>query len=63
MESQVQLFRLERDLRAAIAAADQSRITALRVQLDAAKRYRSNAYEVARDHQASIHARASIARC
>jgi hypothetical protein len=63
MESHSQVNRLERDLRAAIAADDQSRIPDLRVHLDAAESYRSNAYEAARDHQVSVHGRASVAGC
>ena len=63
MESQLQLFRLDQDLRAAIAAADQTLITDLRAHLDAAERYRSNACEAARDHLVSVHAWASIAQC
>ena len=63
IESQSQVIRLDRDLRAAIAAADQSRIADLRAHLNAAEIYRSNAYEVARDHQVSVHGRASVAGC
>ena len=56
-ESSTEVLRLEGELRRAVAAGDESRVAALRTQSLAAERHRANAYEAARDHEVSVHAR------
>ena len=56
-ESSAEVVRLDRELRRAVAVGDEIRVAALRSQSLAAERFRSNAYEAARDHEVSVHGR------
>ena len=56
-ESSAEVLRLEGELRRAADAGDDIRVAALRTQSLAAERHRANAYEAARDHDVSVHAR------
>ena len=60
-ESSAEVLRLDAELRRAAAAGDEIRVATLRTQSLAAERHRADAYEAARDHEVSVHARTAAA--